>query len=139
MKKTIFLAIIFLTLQGFSQSFKNGVYKVNKVVEFTWNEEHTEVEPYEYEREYLFQITDSGFRWYYQSDDTGESYSIMYIGVMKDGYDSFAVNPSSRLEIKDELAVLYFDFNGQTGWFESSIEFRDLEYLSKKPILSHEN
>ena len=139
MKKTIFLAIILLTLQGFSQNVKNGVYKVGEVIMYEWNEEQTEAESFVYERDYFFHITDNHFRWYYQSDDTGDVYNIMYIGVMEDGFDAFAVPFESRLEIKDELAVLYFDFDRDTGWFKSSLEFKDLEYFSKRPILKHEN
>ena len=62
----------------------------------------------------------------------------MYMGVMDDGFHSYAIPTTIRLEIKDDLAVMFYDFDTETGWFGKSKEFRGLEYLSEMPILKDE-
>ena len=137
MKKIVFLAIIFLTLQGFSQ-VKSGVYKVSYIYDYTWVEGEQDGNGFVEDSSSLIQITENGFRSYKKDTDTGEVFSLMYMGVMDDGFHSYAIPTTIRLEIKDDLAVMFYDFDTETGWFGKSKEFRGLEYLSEMPILKDE-
>jgi len=42
------------------------------------------------------------------------------------------------LEVSGDMAVLFYNFNNETGWYKSSTEWRGLEYISNVPILDYE-
>tara|TARA_R100000808_G_scaffold24739_1_gene57958 strand:- start:405 stop:821 length:417 start_codon:yes stop_codon:yes gene_type:complete len=138
MKKVIFLVIISLALQGFSQ-VKSGVYKINETLDFTWKNGEQVGDAYLSNEPFLMHIADNGFRIYRKHADTGNSYPMVYMGLDPDGYHIYAVPFGDRFEMKDDIAVFFFNFNNDTGWYESSTEWRGLEYVSKVPILEYEN
>jgi len=138
MKKTIFLAIILLTLQGFSQ-ITSGVYKSNETLDFTWSEGEQVGDAYVSENAGLLHITTNGFRVYKKHSDTGNSYPLIYMGLDSDGFHIYAAPPGDRFEVKNDFAVLFYNFNNDTGWYEGSIEWRGLEYICDSPILNYED
>ena len=137
MKKTFFLVIILLSFQGFSQ-VQSGVYSVGETVSYEWDEGLPIGDGYEYSQKFLIHITNNGFRIYQKPNDTGTSFSLIYIGTTKDNYYVYAVPPGDRFEIGDNLAVHFYNFDNETGWYQSSTEWRDLEYISNVPILDYE-
>ena len=66
------------------------------------------------------------------------SYPLVFIGKSSDGYYTYAVPFGDKFEIKNDVAVLFYDFNNDTGWYDSSTEWRGLEYVSNMPILDDE-
>tara|TARA_R100001594_G_scaffold112134_1_gene147005 strand:- start:376 stop:798 length:423 start_codon:yes stop_codon:yes gene_type:complete len=136
MKKAIFLVIIFLALQGFSQ-VESGVYSVKETIDFEWDN-GKETSSYIYNKGSLMHITECGFRIYKKHSDTGASFPLVYIGLDSDGYYCYAVPFGDRFEINKDIAVLFYNFNNETGWYESSTEWRGLEYISNVPILDYE-
>ena len=136
MKKAFFFVFILLSFQGFAQ-VKTGVYSVNETVDFEWSNGE-QVGDYTSNSVNLIHITDWGFRIYKQSNDTGNSFSSIYIGVDSHGYHCYAVPFGDRLEVGEDLAVLFYNFNNKTGWYENSTEWRGLEYISNVPILDYE-
>lgn len=138
MKKAIFLVIISLALQGFSQ-VKTGVYKSDVSINFEWDKGIQMGDPYIYDKPLLLHITTTGLRVYKKHSDTGRSYSMIYMGEDEDGYHIYAVPFGDRFEINsDDTAVLFYNFDNETGWYQNSIEYRDLEYISNVPILDYE-
>tara|TARA_R100001443_G_scaffold93251_1_gene99819 strand:+ start:432 stop:848 length:417 start_codon:yes stop_codon:yes gene_type:complete len=137
MKKAIFLVIVSLTLQGFSQ-VKSGVYKAVEVLNFEWDNGIQVGDPYYSEYQDFIHITDNGFRAYKKRLDTGNSYPMIYIGLDKEGYHTYAVPFGDRFEIKGDFAVFFYNFDNETGWYMNSIEWRGLEYISNVPILDYE-
>jgi hypothetical protein len=137
MKKAIFLVIISLSLQGFSQ-VKTGVYQSNVSLDFEWNEGVQVGDGNVYNKPLLLHITNTGFRVYKKPNDTGNSYPIIYIGKDDEGFHIYAVPFGDRFEIDGETAVLFYNFDSSTGWYQNSIEYRDLEYISNVPIFDHE-
>ena len=135
MKKAVFMVIISLALQGFSQ-VKSGVYETKKTLDFEWVEGKQVGETYVYGKSLLLHITETGFRVYKKHTDTGKSFPFIYIGITSEGYYAYAVPFGDRFEMKDDLAVLFYNFNNETGWYQNSTEYRDLEYLRKHPDLS---
>ena len=140
MKKAIFLVIISLTLQGFSQ-VRSGVYKGTERVEFMWKNGEQDGDTYYSESSFLLHITNNGFRAYKKPLDTGNSWPIIYIGKDRDGYETYAVPFGDRLEWSPErdVAILFYDFDNETGWYQKSIEWHGLEYISNVPILEYED
>lgn len=136
MKKAFFFVFILLSFQGFTQ-VKTGVYSVNETVNFEWSEGE-EINSYISEGSRLMHITDWGFRIYRKHKDTGNSFPAIYIGLDSDGYHCYAVPFGDRLEVSGDMAVLFYNFNNETGWYESSTEWRGLEYISNVPILDYE-
>ena len=137
MKKAIFLVIVSLTLQGFSQ-VESGVYKVQETYRFIF-EEGVEIEnTFASTKPMFLHISNNGFRVYTKNTDTGNSYPLIYIGTMDDGFESYAVPFGDRFEMKDDFAVLFQGFDNSTGWYTESIEWRGLEYISNVPILDYE-
>ena len=137
MKKAIFLVIVSLTLQGFSQ-VESGVYKVQETYRFIF-EEGVEIEnTFGSTKPMFLHISNNGFRVYTKNTDTGNSYPLIYIGTMDDGFESYAVPFGDRFEMKDDFAVLFQGFDNSTGWYTESIEWRGLEYVSNVPILDYE-
>ena len=90
MKKTIFLVIISLTLQGFSQ-IKSGVYFTKEALDFKFKDGEQDGEVIINPSETYIHITKTGFRLYGQKGDTGESFSLIYMGLDNDGYDVYAI------------------------------------------------
>ena len=137
MKKLIFLAIISLALQGFSQ-VKSGVYKVTESFDYEWNNGVQDGDVYVYSEPMFIHITETGFRVYMKHGDTGYSYPLVYIGKDPDGYETYAVPFGDKFEVNGNVAVLFYNFNNDTGWYENSTEWRGLEYVSNIPILDYE-
>jgi|TARA_R100000084_G_C4647655_1_gene147731 hypothetical protein len=137
MKKAIFLVIVSLALQGFSQ-VESGVYKAVEVLNFEWDNGIQVGDPYSSDYQDLIHITDNGFRAYKKHLDTGNSYPMIYIGLDKEGYHTYAVPFGDRFEMKDDFAVFFYNFNNETGWYMNSTEWRGLEYISNVPILDYE-
>ena len=138
MKKTIFLVIISLALQGFSQ-IKTGVYSSEMSINFEWAEGIQQGDSYVYNEPLLLHVTDNGLRVYKKHGDTGQSYSMIYMGKDSDDYYTYAVPFGDRFEIKNgDMAVLFYNFDNETGWYQNSIEYRGLEYISNVPILDYE-
>lgn len=137
MKKAIFIVIISLALQGFSQ-IKSGVYETKQTIDFEWVDGEQVGEAYEYSKVILLHITETGFRVYKKHTDTGKSFPFIYMGITPDEWHVYAVPFGDRFEMKDDLAVLFHDFDDDTGWYRSTTEWRDLEYISSMPILDYE-
>ena len=137
MKKTIFLVIISLTLQGFSQ-IKSGVYFTKEVLDFKFIDGQQDGKAMTNPDETYVHITEAGFRIYGQKGDTGESFSLIYMGLDNDGYHVYAVPDGDRLEYSDGFLVLFYNFDNDTGWYRNSTEFHDLVYVGDKPDLKYE-
>ena len=133
MKKLFCLIFILFAYQGWSQ-IKTGVYKSELIIDFEWNE-GVEVGSHIYNDSLLLHITENGFRVYKKEGDTGNSYPMIYIGQDSEEFHIYAVPFGDRLEINDNIAVLFSDFDNETGWYQSSREYRSLSFLYEKPQL----
>jgi hypothetical protein len=137
MKKAIFMVIISLSLQGFSQ-FDSGVYKISRTLKFTWENGEQKPGAQEYENSLYLHIASNGYRVYKDNGDVGDSYSTIYVGLDEDGYHIYAVPNGDRFEITDDMGVLFYNFDYNTGWYRNSIEYRGLDYIHNVPILQYE-
>ena len=138
MKKAIFLVIISLALQGFSQ-IRSGVYFTNDVLDFKFVDGEQDGKAMVCSKDTYIHITETGFRLYGQKGDTGESFSLVYMGLDSDGYEVYAVPDGARLEYKDGFLVLFYNFDNDTGWYKNSTEFHDIVYLNNSPNLNYED
>tara|TARA_R100000655_G_scaffold94544_1_gene136028 strand:+ start:330 stop:749 length:420 start_codon:yes stop_codon:yes gene_type:complete len=137
MKKMIFLAILFLSLQGISQ-IGTGVYQSSESIDYEWSNGEQTGDVYIYSEPMFIHISETGFRVYMNQWETGMSYPFIYMGKSSDGYYVYAVPFGDKLEINEDVAVLFYNFNNTTGWYDSSREWRGLEYISNTPILDYE-
>ena len=110
MKKMIFLVILSLSLQGFSQ-VKSGVYRISEALNFEWDNGNPDGDVYSYDGPMFIHITETGFRVYLKRGDVGMSYPLVFIGKSSDGYYTYAVPFGDKFEIKNDVAVLFYDFN----------------------------
>ena len=135
MKNLFFLMFVFFTCQVWSQ-VKTGVYKSEISMEFQWDEGVQIGSSNIYNDSLLLHITQTGFRVYKKEGDTGNSYPLIYIGQDSEGFNIYAVPFGDRFEMKeDDIAVLFYNFDDTTGWYQSSIEYRSLSFLYEDPIL----
>ena len=137
MKRAIFLVIIFLSFQGFSQ-VESGVYITNEVYDFVFLDGEQVGPPNHNYGDTYIHVLENGFRIYKKEGDTGESYPLVYMGMDNFGYQIYAVPFGNRLEFKDNFMVLFYQFNNNSGWYERSSEYHNLKYLRKEPILIYE-
>ena len=133
MKKLCCLIFILFICQSYSQ-VKTGVYQSELLINFEWSE-GVEIGSHIYNEPLLLHITDNGFRVYKKEGDTGSSYPMIYIGQDSEGFHVYAVPFGDRLEINDDIAIFFSNFDNDTGWYQSSSEYRSLEFLYEKPKL----
>ena len=136
MQKEIFMVILSLSFQGFSQ-IKSGVYLTQEIYDFVFIDGEQLGNPKQSSKDTYLHITDNGFRIYTQEGDTGESYSLVFMGVDNTGYNIYAVPLGNRLEFKDDFMVMFHNFDNETGWYGNSTEWHKLKYVRKEPKLEY--
>ena len=134
MKNLFCLMFIVFTYQAWSQ-VKTGVYKSEMILEYQWEDGVQVGDTYQYRDPLLLHITENGYRVFKKEGDTGNSFPLIYIGQDADEYHVYAVPFGDRFEINDSMAVLFYNFDDTTGWYQSSIEYRSLRFLYEKPLL----
>lgn len=137
MKRAVFMVILSLALQGFSQ-IKSGVYHTDQSYKYSFIDGKQDGGPYFRNGDIYIHITDNGFRIYKQEGDTGNSYPLVYMNKDNEGYQVYAVPPGGRLEFKDDFMVMFYNFDDDTGWYQNSTEWHKLKYIRKGPELEYE-
>ena len=138
MRKAIFLVIISLALQGFSQDLTNGIYSSDECNVYTWKDgEITEGVSLDDDVTYIH-VTDLGFRIFMGPGQTGETFPSIYMGKDVDGYEVWGTYPDDRTEYRNNTLIMFYNFDREQGYYTKSMEFTGMEYLRNNPDLQYE-
>ena len=137
MRKTVFFVIIILTLQGFSQVEK-GVYTSKAMYEYEFNNGEQIGGGLSLKENTYIHFGECGFRVYVGSKDAGNTFPSVYVGKTEDGYEMYGLYPDDRAEYKDNNLYIFYNFNDDSGYYDSSTEFHGLEYIGGVPDLLDE-
>ena len=135
MKKIIFIMLITLSFQGIAQ-IESGVYTSNEFYKYNFENGEVISGGLIDDNTTYIHIEENAFRIYSQESDAGTTHHCVYIGETKDGYEMYGVSKGDRMEYKDGLFLLFYDFNNETLYYDSSIELHNLKYKSRKPNLN---
>ena len=137
MKKMIFIMLITLSFQGMAQ-IESGVYASNEFYNYTFNNgKSIDGGLVDTETTYIH-VEENAFRVYFGEKDAGKTYHHMYIGKTGDGFEMYGVSRGDRMEYKDGVLLLFYNFNNETLYYDNSVEFHNLTYIGRKPNLLNE-
>lgn len=134
MKKMIFIMLVALSFQGVAQ-IENGVYTSSEFYKYSFDSGQVVSGGFVSDEITYIHIEDNAFRLYSQEWDAGTTHHCVYIGKTKDGFEMYGVSKGDRMEYKDGLFLLFYDFNNETLYYDSSLEFHNLKYKERKPNL----
>tara|TARA_R100001594_G_scaffold32965_2_gene61209 strand:- start:631 stop:1050 length:420 start_codon:yes stop_codon:yes gene_type:complete len=138
MRKAIFLVIISLALQGFSQDLNNGIYLSNECNIYTWEDGKIVKGTKMDDGQTYIHVTDLGFRVFMGPGQTGETFPSIYMGKDSDGYDIWGTYPDDRTEYRNNTLIMFYNFDVEQGYYTKSMELSGMNYLRENPNLEYE-